>query len=135
MRRTSFPGERLKAVVVLAYLSKEEAIQLICDAFSLLEPNGILYLSTMENDYDKSDWMGPSTDEDTKMFIYFHQEDYLTEALNEYGFQLIKLLRKTGNDPASGSTTDLIFIAQKQELCREKREKTRLWAELWRERC
>ena len=38
----------------LPYLSKEESIKLIADSSKILKPQGIFYLSTMEDDYNKS---------------------------------------------------------------------------------
>jgi len=38
----------------LPYLTKEEAIQLMEDAAKILNANGVIYISTMEDDYSKS---------------------------------------------------------------------------------
>jgi 23S rRNA G2069 N7-methylase RlmK/C1962 C5-methylase RlmI len=40
----------------LPYLSKEEAVKLIRDAAAILNPDGVFYISTMEDDYSKSDF-------------------------------------------------------------------------------
>lgn len=95
----------------LPYLSKEEAIKLIHDASKLLKPKGILYLSTMEDDYNKSGFKKGSTGEE--IYMHYHQADYLTNALKENHFKIINLQRK--NYPAADGTTitDLILIAEK----------------------
>lgn len=96
----------------LPYLSKEDAVQLIKDAHRILNPNGILYLSTMEDDYSKSDYKkGSSGDE---IFMHYHQEDYLSEALHTSGFKMITIQRKKFPEQNGTETTDLILIAQKQ---------------------
>ena len=94
----------------LPYLSKKEAIQFIKDAGQKLNKNGILYISTMEDDNSKSGFKTGSTGD--KMYQNFHQTDYLTKALEENGFNVIHLERKEyihNNE----KTIDLIIIASK----------------------
>ena len=95
----------------LPYLSKKEAIQLINDAAECLNPNGVLYLSTMEDDYSKSGLKKGSTGDE--IFMHYHQEDYLSEALKQNGFKNIALQRKKFPEQDGSETTDLILIAQK----------------------
>lgn len=95
----------------LPYLSKEECIQLISDASTALNPNGVLYLSTMEDDYSKSGIKKGSTGDE--MYQYFHQEDYLLAALNNSGFKSIETQRVKTVQPDKSIVTDLILIAQK----------------------
>lgn len=94
----------------LPYLTKEEAIDLIGKAARCLHKHGVLYLSTMEGDYLKSGFQKSSNGKD-QMFIHFHQADYLQNALQKNGFQLISLQRKKFPET---NTTDLILIAVKQ---------------------
>ncbi len=56
---------------VLPYLKKEEAIRLIHDAAELLEPEGILYISTMEGPYSSSGMTKSSTGEH-ELFMHYH---------------------------------------------------------------
>lgn len=95
----------------LPYLSKEDAIQLIKDASVCLNSNGILYLSTMEDDYNKSGLKKGSTGDE--IFIHYHQEDYLAQALNQNGFKIITKQRKKFPELNGTETTDLILIAKK----------------------
>ncbi|SFB29484.1 Methyltransferase domain-containing protein [Flavobacterium swingsii] len=94
----------------LPYLSKEDAIQFITDAGNQLNSNGVLYISTMEDDNSKSGFKTGSTGD--KMYQNFHQADYLTKALEDNGFKIINLQRKNYfyNEQ---DTTDLIIIATK----------------------
>ncbi len=96
----------------LPYLSKEDAIQLIKDAYLVLNPNGVIYLSTMEDDYSKSDYKKGSTGDE--IFMHYHQEDYLLEALLTNGFKMITVQRKKFPEQNGTETIDLILIAQKQ---------------------
>lgn len=93
------------------YLSKEEAIRLIQDSYKILNANGVLYLSTMEDNYSKSGWQkGSSGDE---IFMYYHQEDYLVDALKNSGFSLVEIQRKAYTSNDKSMVTDLILIAKK----------------------
>jgi 2-polyprenyl-3-methyl-5-hydroxy-6-metoxy-1,4-benzoquinol methylase len=95
----------------LPYLSKEEAIQLIKDASSILKSNGVLYLSTMEDDNSKSGFKTGSTGD--QIFMNYHQADYLTAALLENGFELVDLRRKDFLNPDGTMSVDLVLIAEK----------------------
>ena len=92
----------------LPYLSKEEALQFIKDSSQQLNKNGVLYISTMEDDNSKSGFKTGSTGD--TMFQNFHQADYLSAALEENGFNIIHLERKEYIHNEE-KTTDLILIA------------------------
>lgn len=92
----------------LPYLSREEAVRLIQDASARLKRNGLLYLSTMEDDYEKS---GPQRSSGgDEVYLYYHEAAYLTEAIGENNMTIILLDRK--DFPSETKTTDLIIIAQ-----------------------
>lgn len=94
----------------LPYLTKAEAIAFIGNAASKLHPDGLLYISTMEDENTKSGFKTGSTGD--TMYQNFHQADYLTNALEENDFTLLHLERINYfyNDQ---KTTDLIIIAKK----------------------
>jgi trans-aconitate methyltransferase len=96
----------------LPYLCKEEALKLIHDAAKLLNPGGVLYVSTMEDDYAKSNWKYSSSGEH-KIFTHYHQADYVSAAMIENGFNLIDLQRKEYLGHNGIPTVDLILIAGK----------------------
>jgi len=96
----------------LPYLSKKECGQLIVDAARILLPGGVLYLSTMEDEYSKSDYTESSSTKE-KMFIHYHESAYLLEFLKHEGFQLIELVRKKYVDGENKSVTDLCLLGQK----------------------
>lgn len=95
----------------LPYLSKEEALELIADASVLLGADGVLYLSTMEGDYGSSGLQRSSSGDE--MYIHFHQEDYLINALKAKGFEIVNLQRKDYLMQNGAGVTDLIIIAKK----------------------
>ncbi|MEO8761745.1 MAG: class I SAM-dependent methyltransferase [Bacteroidia bacterium] len=96
----------------LPYLSKEEAMQLISDAAKIINEGGVIYISTMEDDYNKSGWKYSSSGE-YKTFTHYHQVNYLTKALIENGCTIIDLQRKEYPDQSGGKVVDLILIAKK----------------------
>lgn len=96
----------------MPYLSKEESIQLINDSHSLLNDGGIFYFSTIENEYEKSESQ-TSSDGQYTMFVYYHQSDYLQQALDESGFETLHLLRIEYPKPNDVLDTHLIFIVRK----------------------
>ena len=96
----------------LPYLSKEEAIKLIKDVASLIKKGGLFYISTMEGNYADSGWRGPSSGEGPKVYMYYHQWNYLESALQENGFEIIHLKRQ--EYPENGDQ-DLIVLAQRKK--------------------
>jgi len=97
----------------LPYLSKEDALKLIKDAAQLLKPGGVLYLSTMEDDYSKSGLKkGSSGDE---MFMHYHEGGYLLKAFKENDFVILDLQRQDYHEKDGSKTTDLVIIAAKSK--------------------
>lgn len=95
----------------LPYLSKEEALALIGNATALLNPGGVIYLSTMEDDYATSGIRFSSTGDG--MYMYFHEAGYLTQALENNQFKIILQKRQDYPTTDGTKTTDLILIAKK----------------------
>ncbi|MFT6503986.1 MAG: putative TPR repeat methyltransferase [Crocinitomicaceae bacterium] len=96
---------------LLPYLSKEESIQLIQNSASILHPNGLLYVSTMEDECSKSGFTKGSSGD--QIFMHYHQADYLTEALKSSGFEVLKTERIETKNEKGTVTVDLILIAKK----------------------
>lgn len=95
----------------LPYLTKEEAIQLIADAGKILCEGGMLYISTMEDDYSKSGLQTASTGD--QLYMYYHQADYLTRALIENGFTIIHIRHQDYPTTNETKVTDLVLIARR----------------------
>ncbi|MBC9909641.1 class I SAM-dependent DNA methyltransferase [Chitinophaga varians] len=94
---------------LLPYLSQEATIKLVRDAVSMLQHGGVLYLSTMEDDYTKSGWRKSSTGDD--YYQYFHTGAWLQEVLREHGFSVIHEQRIASANGDGTPVTDLILIA------------------------
>jgi len=98
----------------MPYLSKEECAKLIADSSELLSTNGLLYFSTMEDDYNKSRFETTSFSGQDRVYIYYHQADYLSDCLIKNGFEIIDLQRKDYPEPDGTFLTDMIFIMKKK---------------------
>lgn len=93
----------------LPYLSKEDVSKLLKDSARLLRTDGIIYLSTMEDDYHRSGFQTASSGD--QVYIYYHQADYLIEALQANGFELLDIQRKSFPVELGTPATDLFIIA------------------------
>jgi ubiquinone/menaquinone biosynthesis C-methylase UbiE len=91
------------------YLSKKEAIQFIKDSSLILNPNGILYLSTIEDDNKKSGYRKGSNGDG--MYMNFHEASYIEKALKLNNFEILELDRVVTQNK-NQTVTDLIIIAQ-----------------------
>ena len=95
----------------LPYLSKEETSQLIHDASKVVKPKGVLYLSTMEDDYEKSAFKkGSGGDE---IFMHYYRAKFLSETLKKNNFTILDLKRKESVMTDGTEVVDLIIIAGK----------------------
>jgi ubiquinone/menaquinone biosynthesis C-methylase UbiE len=95
----------------LPYLSKEETLWFIKDVASVLEEGGLLYLSTMEDDYHKSGFeKGSSGDE---IFIHYHEFEDLSEMLNINQFKILNVWRHHSLLTNRKKVTDLVIVAEK----------------------
>lgn len=97
---------------VMPYLSKEDSKQLLTDAAELLHANGILYLSLIEDDYNKSR-METSSNGEYATFVYYHQEDYMKQALKESGLTPVQSIRKKYQSANGVESVHLVMIAKK----------------------
>lgn len=99
----------IMAGFLLPYLSREALVGLIRDAAGILQPGGVLYLSTMEDDYTKSGWRKSSTGDD--YYQYFHEGAWLHQALEAHGFRVIHEQRKASANGDGTPVTDLFLVA------------------------
>lgn len=95
----------------LPYLSKEETQQLLADAYSVLNPKGVLYISTMEDDYSKSGLRKGSGGEE--IFMHYYQAADLINYLEAQHFNMIDLQRKQSIMTDGTVVIDLVIIAQR----------------------
>jgi len=108
--KTSFDG--IMCGFCLPYLSKEEVSVFIRSSYQLLNANGILYISTMEDSYENSKYIGPSSGENEAIYTYYYSEGYLKNVLLENGFKISKIVHKKQLNN-NIEATDIVLIAQK----------------------
>ncbi|CAM1340419.1 class I SAM-dependent methyltransferase [Tenacibaculum aestuarii] len=92
------------------YLTKEDALKLIKGAATMLNPNGLLYISTMIGNYEKDSRITASSDGKNSVFIHYHEPEYLIEAIEAQGFKILENYTKLYQE---GGDTDLFLIAKK----------------------
>lgn len=95
----------------LPYFSMQETKQLIQYAARVLREKGLIYLSTMEDEYQKSGLRKGSTGDE--IFMHYYLASDIEPMLEEAGFHLLLKERKltTGSDGAT--VTDLVLVARK----------------------
>ncbi len=98
----------------LPYLNKNEAVQLLHDAADLLNSNGVLYLSTMEDDYENSRFQTSSKGD--QLFMHYHEAGYLKAALQSKGIATIYEHRLPQTGELVGTPPDLVLVARKQSI-------------------
>ncbi len=95
----------------LPYLTPEEAIDLIVNVSALLNPGGVFYLSTMEEDENNKSRHQISSTGD-RVFVHYHREDYLSQALSQSGFETLSIERYSAPDKDGLIITDLVFVCK-----------------------
>lgn len=113
-RKIKSLNRKFDAIVVgfcFPYLSKEEVAQLIADAAHVLQDNGLLYISTMEDDYEKSGLVKGSQGDEIMM--HFYTEEILTQVLHENHFKVIYCNRVTTTMTNGAIVVDLVLIAKR----------------------
>ncbi|MEO8088056.1 MAG: class I SAM-dependent methyltransferase [Bacteroidota bacterium] len=94
------------------YFTKEETLKFIADASAILKTRGVFYISTMEDDYSKSGIRKSSQGDE--IFMNFHQADYLTDALLQNNFTVLKTERIASVMTDNTKVIDLVLIAEKK---------------------
>jgi 2-polyprenyl-3-methyl-5-hydroxy-6-metoxy-1,4-benzoquinol methylase len=95
----------------LPYLSEQEASEFITSASLLLDPKGVLFLSTM---LGKADDSGPQCcSSGDEVHVTYHSEHELLRSLQRCGFSVIKQTHILSPSTAAKKTNDLILIATK----------------------
>ena len=95
----------------LPYLSKTETNELIANSYDLLNENGLLYLSFVEGDPDKSDFKAGSGG---RVYFYYHKLDDITSQLNIFKFGEIKIFNVKYKISETEFDTHTILTAKKK---------------------
>jgi len=98
----------------LPFLSKSDAEKLISDCADRLVPGGILYISTMEGNADRAGFETTSFSGESEIYFNYHRQSDLEKAFAENGIEVRHLKLQDYAEPDGSTTTDMIFIAVKQ---------------------
>ena len=105
----------------LPYLSQPDSRKLITDSYNLLNENGLIYISFVEGDPNKSDFqIGSSGD---RSFFYFHNLDDLKTQLVENKFDQLKVFKVKYKKSETEIDIHTILTAKKNttaEKCNDK---------------
>lgn len=97
---------------LLPYLTNSETKKLIEDCAVMLHAGGLLYISTMQGNYEDSGIQTGSKGD--KIYMHYYQEKDLIAFLKENRFKYINTFRKKSTMSNGKGVVDLIVIAQKQ---------------------
>lgn len=96
----------------LPYLAKEDAEKLIRDVAELLHQDGVLYLSTIDDDYSKSQ-LQTSSDGQNSAYMFYYRENDLYKMLTENGFTILQTFRKVLEKSDGTEEAGIIVLAKK----------------------
>jgi cyclopropane fatty-acyl-phospholipid synthase-like methyltransferase len=106
-------GEKYDGIVggfCLPYLSQAESHELISASHDLLNRNGLLYLSFVEGEPDKS---GFKTGSGGRVYFYYHQSDNLQLQLDHFRFGEIRIFKVKYQISGTASDIHTILTARK----------------------
>jgi cyclopropane fatty-acyl-phospholipid synthase-like methyltransferase len=98
----------------LPYLSFGDLDKFFLDLKNLTKEDGLIYLSCMEGDSDKSGFEKTSFTGDCEIYIYYHQRNNIEKKLSENGFVIERFYTKDYLETDGTVTTDLIYIGRKK---------------------
>ena len=84
----------------LPYIDQESCIQLLIDAYNLINQGGVIYISFVEGSPEKSGFLSGSTGDRT--YFYYHELDVIVSVMEHIGFSELELIKveyeKSGGD-------------------------------------
>ena len=98
------------------YLNKDEVANLIRNCSSNLNSNGIIYLSTMEGDYNLSEWVSSSKDKNTRSFTYYYSRKELKSLLEKNALSIIYEEQIEIPNNRTMASNDLVLICQRNKI-------------------
>ncbi|WP_026705306.1 class I SAM-dependent DNA methyltransferase [Flavobacterium soli] len=95
----------------IPYLSKSDCSKLVKDIKNLFSEKGILYLSFIEGDYEKSGYQSGSSGD--QVYFYYHDLESIQTDLSENGFEITNISHKDYTRKDGTSEIHTILIARK----------------------
>ena len=97
----------------LPYLSPKDCEKLISDAANLLNENGILYISFVEGDTEKSGFQSGSNG--YRAYFYFYNLNTLKTNLATNNFEIIKIFKLEYKKSQNETESHTVIITKKQK--------------------
>ncbi len=98
----------------LPYLSPLDSQKIISDCYHLLNTNGLIYISFVEGDSQKSDFQVGSNGNRT--YFYFYNLNDLTEQLQRNNFKILRVFKVDYKKAEGQLETHTILIASKETV-------------------
>lgn len=95
----------------LPYLNKEDCMAFLIDSHALLNPNGLLYFSVIEGDYNNSGYQTRSTGD--TMFVHYYREAFFKDQLINLGFQDLHIFKKSYTTNQGEAQVHLVFMGKR----------------------
>jgi ubiquinone/menaquinone biosynthesis C-methylase UbiE len=114
IKMLEFQFDSIMCSFCLPFLSKSDTDKLISDCSDKLNPNGVLYLSTMEGDASKAGFESTSFSGESKVYFNYHLQSDIEKSLVNSGFLIEYSTRQDYKESDWSITIDLILIARKK---------------------
>jgi len=98
------------ASFIFPYFTKEEVIQFIIYSKIVLNPNGLLYISTMVGNNEDSGYI--SSENRPPIYMNWHEESYIKDTLEESGFDILESKIQPYDYDEDNRGNDLLIIAR-----------------------
>ncbi|NHN24601.1 class I SAM-dependent methyltransferase [Flavobacterium jejuense] len=99
----------------IPYMSQSDCLKLIIDCYNLLNNSGVLYLSFVEGDYEKSGFISGSNG--NRAYFYYHNLEFLEKILKENLFEVSRLYFEKYKKTDGSEEKHTILIVQKKSTC------------------
>lgn len=102
--------EGILAGFCLPYISHQDSLTLFNNCYDILTHKGVLFLSYIEGDKNKSHFITGSYPSDDRMFIYYYDTDELIITLKGVGFKHLKTYTHQFNRSETEETHSTLIL-------------------------
>jgi ubiquinone/menaquinone biosynthesis C-methylase UbiE len=96
----------------IPYISSEELPKFLSDAYHLLEPKGILYLSFVAGDQDQSGYITNANGD--QMYFNYHKKNTVLNVLDQQGYALLLNKELSYTNDSNPPSLHTILLVQKR---------------------
>lgn len=113
---TSFMAQQTTAKIgakLPTAAEKAETNKLMSDMNNMLNEEGICYISTMEDEHNKSGY--ETSSKGNQVYLHYYEGEYLINELEQKGFEIVELFRKSSVMTNGKEVADLAIISRKKK--------------------